>query len=223
MEEIQCFTSQKDIMLKIRHLVSKSYYFHAKGSFHKKDSKKILLKFSDRYGVFNTRGQRDWKKRKGEARSYCILLKTKNSPERIHFWLLASEGKGLIFDLEDMQDCRKKESRITTSDEDYYLVKSPNKNGAPRWTWRLSSSHYDSYKERIRRAIRNKNDHKLRQLHYSIVRISGFSDARKQGFALLRYMNSEWKRIRKCSEKYPFEGSYIGYIGRFKKVEQTPV
>lgn len=206
---IETFTETKELMLRIRFLVSNGYVFYTKIQSNKSKKNKLIYKFSDRYYVDATKTKRDYARRIGNANVTLVFDESEQS-EMLTFWLLATDGKGIVFDLEDMHDSRKKQSRITISNDRYELLRLPRPNDKARWTWVLTQEKYDYLLNEIKLAIRHKKDKTLRQLHFKIVRIYGFSGMRKQGFALLHYMRKEWIRVRK--DDFPFNESYIGYL-----------
>lgn len=215
---INTYTELKDLMMRIRFLVSNGYVFYTTGECKITQQQKLIYKFSDRYHVNAIRGKRSYRKDNGKANTALVFHQTDDS-QMLTFWLFATEGEGMVFELEDMKDSRKKSSRISIANGDYELLRLPRPNDKARWTWLVTQEKYNDLLLEIKLAIRHKKDKTLRQLHFKIVRIYGFSGMRKQGFALLSYMKKEWIRTRK--EEFPFSDSYIGYLKIAKKGKEN--
>ncbi|ELV7517781.1 hypothetical protein QMU85_002787 [Photobacterium damselae] len=218
MNMINTYTEQKDLMLRIRFIVSKGYVNYTTGECKPSQKLKLIYKFTDRYEVGADKARRQYAKRIGKARTALLFLESTDS-KMLTFWLFATEGEGIVFELEDMKDSRKKSSRISIANGDYELLRLPRPNDKARWTWLVTQEKYNDILQEIKLAIRHKKDKTLRQLHFKIVRIYGFSGMRKQGFALLSYMKKEWIRTRK--EEFPFPDSYIGYLKIAKKRKEN--
>lgn len=206
---VEIHSNYKDLMIRIRFLVSHGYAHYTSGECKISQKLKLIYKFTDRYNIDADKAKRQYAKRVGRTNTALLLYKS-NTTKELTFWLLSTDGEGLIFELENMQDSRKKQSRITISNGSYELLRLPRPNDKARWTWVLTQEKYDYLLNEIKLAIRHKKDKTLRQLHFKIVRIYGFSGMRKQGFALLHYMRKEWIRVRK--DDFPFNESYIGYL-----------
>ncbi|TFZ60115.1 hypothetical protein E4T25_08925 [Photobacterium damselae subsp. piscicida] len=211
---INTYTEPKDLMMRIRFLVSNGYVFYTTGECKITQQQKLIFKFSDRYHIDIPPGKRQYRKKIGRTNTALVFHQTDDS-KMLTFWLFATEGEGMVFELEYMQDSRKKSSRISIANGDYELLRLPRPNDKARWTWVVTQEKYNILLQEIKLAIRHKKDKTLRQLHFKIVRIYGFSGMRKQGFALLNLMKKEWIRTRK--EEYPFTDPYIGYLKIAKK------
>ncbi len=202
-------STPKDLMIRLRFLVSKGYVFFTHDQVPRKAEKKLTYKFIDRYEIDATDGQRKYRTKVGRCHSRLVWFDDGKS-EMISFWLLSTEGEGLIFEMETMLDCRNKKTRISFLNGSYELLRMPRPNDKSRWTWKMTDNYVNEVKSQIRVAIRHHQELKLKQLHFNLVRTYGFSGTRKQGFALLNYLKNEWVRARK--EPYPFKSDYIGYI-----------
>lgn len=173
-------------------------------------------KFSDRYGVDKTSNQRAYGRRNGRASTHLVsLLDDKN--KMVNFWLLATPGEGLIFEMEKMQNALEPSTRLQTFFEDkpeYELVKTPRKGRPAQWTWQMDQSKFVEWHERLRYAIRHQNEDLLSQAIYSLKRIPPFHMTRRQAFSLHRGAKAEWKRSRRG--EFPHLDFYVGWVGRFK-------
>jgi hypothetical protein len=98
----------------------------------------------------------------------------------------------------------------------YELVRRtrPGSN-KPAWTWRYTLKQYDSLRDSIIAAIRNKHDLQLKQSIHSISRSPGFAGVREQVKKLYSILMSEWKRRRAKSEILP-ELPRHGYTRRIE-------
>ena len=132
--------------------------------------------------------------------------------------LLVTEGGGIVRQLESLRDCREKKSRIGLTG--YELVKTPRKGegASAQWTWRIDSENYAAWEERLKTAVRKwhpHNDDLIKQALWSLRRVPGFSESRHQAFALEKFAQGQWKRTQRGD--WPFEGVFIGWLGRYQK------
>ena len=54
-----------------------------------------------------------------------------------------------------------------------------------------------------------------KQALWSLRRVPGFSESRRQAFALEQFAHGQWKRTQRG--EWPFEGLFIGWLGRYQK------
>lgn len=214
-------TRKTDAMRQILTLVSRGNTRYTSGIVSTKFpcTETLISNFSLHYHTERTHMQRIRAKAKGEANAHLVLWL--ESAEQIRWWLLVTtEGDGVIVELENLEDVTDKNSRIALTG--YELVKTPRKSGAfeskgPRWTWRMTKETYGAWLERLKSAVRHFSDDGLRQALYSIRSVPGFSESRKQAFALARQAQGEWKRSK--SSDWPYGDIFVGFFGRFKKAE----
>ena len=210
------FKHKTDFMREVVRLVAHGYHWHTTGTTDPKKLSGLMLKFDDRYSINATPQQRYRRKAKGECNTHFLALPDEAGAV---FWLLlVTEGEGVIRQLESLQDCCEKKSRIQLTG--YELVKTPRKGegATAQWTWRIDSENYAAWEERLKTAVRKwhpHNDDLLKQALWSLRRIPGFSEARRQGFTLESYAKAQWKRVQ--HGEWPFEGVFIAWLGRYQK------
>ena len=215
-----------DLMRELVRLVAHGYQHWTAGTVEAKKLEALQLKFADRYGVTATNQQRYRRKAKGEANSHLLMWPDESGA--VCWWLIATDGEGLVHQLEQLQDCREKRTRIEVTG--YELLKVPKKltekeralekqgksiKKTAHWTWRMSRENEDAWKERLRSAVRRKNDDLVRQALFSLKRVPGFSESRKQAFALESFAKAEWKRFQRSD--WPYEALYVGWLGQYQK------
>ena len=213
------FTHKTDAMQRLQHLASHSYKNWISGTVHPKKLEALCLKFSDRYEVNRSDMQRYRAKAKAQSNTKLVLFMS--SDDEIYWWLLATPGEGLIHHLEKLTDASEKGQRITWPACDYELIKMPRKNANASWTWRMTSKCLEAWQERLRGAIRRHSDDQIRQALFSLRRVPGFRESRKQAFSLEKMAKLEWKRSRKGD--WPYPGLFVGFKGRHKKAETIPL
>jgi hypothetical protein len=214
---VQIITHKTDAMRKVQLLVSRGYSRYVSGEIDRRKAKALYLKFLDRYEVERSHQQRYRMKLAGVANSHLVMWLNPES-KKVHWWLLATAGEGLVTDVENLKDATAKKSRIELTG--YELLKAPRKDLPAAWTWQMTSENYKAWQERIRAAVRHKSDDLIRQALYSLKRVPRFSQSRKQAFALVSLMKKEWKRTQKGELPYP--GIFIGFYGKYKRAETIP-
>lgn len=202
------YLHKTDVMKRIQHLVSHGYLHYIQGEIAPKKLEAFILKMSDRYEIQRTAQQRWRAKGKGICSTELVLL----ASDPVKFWILATEGEGLVHQLESLSDARNKAARLEITG--YELVRVPKKDGKPSWTWRMTSENYEAWQERIKSAVRRFNDDLVRQALWSLKRVPGFSESRRQAFKLQAFAKAQWKRTQKG--KWPYENIFVGYHGKFK-------
>ena len=210
------FKHKTDFMREVVRLVAHGYHWYTSGTTDPKKLSALILKFDDRYAINATPQQRYRRKSKGDSNTQ--LLAWQDETGAVIWLLLATEGEGVVRQLEALKDCREKKTRIGLTG--YELVKTPRKGegATAQWTWRIDSENYAAWEERLKTAVRKwhtHNDDLLKQALWSLRRIPGFSEARRQGFALESYAKAQWKRVQRG--EWPYEGLFIGWLGRYQK------
>lgn len=209
-----------DAMTELQLLVSRGYYRYCTGIIPQKSAQALTLRFSDRYQINATTMQRYRAKKKGIANAALVLLQEKGS-DNVFWWLLATEGEGLVHQLEKLQDASDKRQRVTMPQSDYELVKVPRKELKPAWTWRMTPETEEAWGARFKNAIQHNNDLELRQALESLRRVPGFREARKQAFAIESNAVGQWARLR--HGEWPYPRIFVGFKGRFKTAEKKEV
>ena len=210
------FKHKTDYMREIVRLVAHGYHWYTSGTTDPKKLSGLMLKFDDRYSINSTPQQRYRRKAKGECNTHFLALPDETGAV---FWLLlVTEGEGVVRQLESLLDCREKKTRIGLTG--YELVKTPRKGegASAQWTWRIDSENYAAWEERLKTAVRKwhpHNDDLIKQALWSLRRVPGFSESRRQAFALEQFAQGQWKRTQRG--EWPFEGLFIGWLGRYQK------
>ena len=88
------FRFKTDAMRQLLNLTSRGYIFWTSGRITPKKCPALIYKFRDRYDIDATHQQRYRAKKKGLCITTLILWQ--EDPDTIHWWLLTTEGEGLI-------------------------------------------------------------------------------------------------------------------------------
>lgn len=206
-----------DLMTKLQHLVSHAYTRYVFGTISPQKMEALICKFVDRYDVFRTDQQRWRCKKKGMANCKLVLWQ----PEKngvVFWWLLVTEGDGLVVQLEQLNDATHKRQRITLHENDYELVKTPRKDAKAQWSWRMTKPCFESWEERVQTVVRHHDDMALRQCLDSLRRVPGFHESRQQAFILAKRIKNEW--LRSCRGEFPYPDVFVGFVGR-RKIAKT--
>jgi hypothetical protein len=88
----------------------------------------------------------------------------------------------------------------------------------PTWTFRMSEKTYQGWRDRVRVAVRGKDDLLLRQAWYSLHRVPGFAPIRQQGRKIEALTRAEYVRTRRGP--FPFPHTRIRYIERLPVISK---
>jgi hypothetical protein len=217
MSSAAAFTHKTDAMRALLNHVSRGYSRWVGGTVPVGKVLPMTLKFSDRYEIDRTPQMRWRAKKRGEANAQLVLWT--ESKEDVRWWLVVSPGTGLVTTMESLMDATDKRTRVSLTG--YEMVQTPRKNRQAQWTWRMTADLVEDWEARLKEAIRRKNDGDLRQSLHSLVRVPGFSQARRQAFKLAHFAQAEWRRARR--EPWPYGDQYVGWLGRFKTGEKLEI
>lgn len=204
-------STKTSMMRQLIHLVSHGYTFWCFGEVSPQKTEGLSYKFIERYQTTKSSQQRYRTRKRGECNVKMVFWKTESA---VLWWLLVTDGDGLIHQIEQLKDAKKRNQRITIF-SDYELIKTPRTGDPAAWSWRMTEACSERWKNRIKSAVRQKDNMKLRQVLYSLQRIPGFRNLRREAFKFSKYTESEWKRSRKGP--FPEKEIYIGWLGQFKK------
>ena len=210
------FKHKTDFMREVVRLVAHGYHYWTTGTTDPKKLSGLMLKFDDRYAINATPQQRYRRKSKGDSNTQFLAWQDETGA--VIWLLLVTEGEGVVRQLEALKDCRERKTRIGLTG--YELVKTPRKGegATAQWTWRIDSENFKAWEERLKTAVRKwhpHNDDLLKQALWSLRRIPGFSESRRQAFALEQFAQGQWKRTQRG--EWPFERLFIGWLGRYQK------
>ena len=210
-KKYQIYTYKVDAMKALQSAVARrGYTRYVSGIVPKNKLHSMLFRMEERYKISATSQQRWYAKKKGDANSRIILLDDK---DQVLFWLLFSEGEGVVTQLEKLQDVTAKNQRLELTNYELIRVTRAGKS-SPSWTWRLKKEAYQDLEKQIKNACRHKSKQRIEQCFYTLERMPVFSEMRQQCFALFKLLKAEYQRsFRKEYEKKLFKNFY----GRFQK------
>lgn len=173
----------------------------------------IVKKFHQRYGTGLTRHQKAYARGQGQASA--VLIMREAEPGLLHWMLMLTPGDNLAYDLERLRDATTAYGRVAVTG--YELVQLPRR-GSKRsaWTWRMTTSTYDAWRERILRSARRHPDALTEQLA-ELARTPGFAGCRAQMRKLLQLARAESRRrlgTAATTVSYP---ARIGYVQRLSQ------
>jgi hypothetical protein len=149
----------------------------------------LSAKFARQYGTDDSRFTKHRQRKKGQAT--CVLIGWAKSDKEIHWWLLCTKGRGLVWSLEDLHGFQMNKERRIQITGGYELV-----HDGASWSWKYTASHYQSLRASIHEAIVQGKDERVQQLATDIFGTAGFRLARQQAGHLVAYMRAEWRRLR---------------------------
>lgn len=212
------FTHKIDAMKEIQRFVAIGYQRYVFGNVTTApELQKIVMKFEDRYRINATRQMRYRAKERGEANAQLVIYMDEVE-QKFYWWLLVTNGFGLVDEMEKLLDATNKKQRLTHTG--YELVRLPDKESKVRWTWCCSKDNYAAWEERIRVAVRSKNQDLIKQAIYSLERMPCFKGTRQEAYTLWRYLSNEYKRAFKNKIDYIFNKNFYG---RYKVARTIPL
>ena len=126
------------------------------------------------------------------------------SPTRVHWWLLATAGKGRVWEYEQLKEIQKVRIQIAGG---YELV-----HDGRTWSWKYLESHVQSLRTSIRLAIAHKQDERLQSLIADVYATAGFRLARQQAGHLAAFIRADWIRVRGAGEAMPAFPTRMLYV-----------
>ncbi len=183
------------LMQRILDAVSRGYVWHTAGVVPLHRASAMANKFSELYHVHRNDNQRAYARRTGKA-SAKLMLWAQTEDAGLHWWLLATEGIGLVHELEQLVHACSPRGRVRI-DEDYELVRrtrSHAKGGGTVWSWRMTHECVNSWRERIIMACRRTDSLVIMRAMGPLYRSPGFSGVRVQVGKLVALARQEWRR-----------------------------
>jgi hypothetical protein len=181
---------------------ARSYSHHTSGQIDPAKFAALESKFQRAYGVKDSPSAKTRMKRKGFA--VAELIAWQQSPSRVHWWLLATTGKGRVWEYEQLKEIQKTRIQIFGG---YELV-----HDGRTWSWKYLESHVQSLRTSIRLAIAHKQDQRLQALIADIYATAGFRLARQQAGHLAAFIRADWIRVREATEVMPAFPTRMLYV-----------
>lgn len=213
---MRIFKHKTSAMQKISNAVSRGAHRYIQGSISKTKFQTLYWKFVDRYEIERSSQQRWRKSKSGFANSELIAWLHPIDKSKIEFALLVTDGEGVVCDLEQLKDCRKKKERIVL-EPGYELICLARKGMSPGWTWRMQKSHKDDVFTSVQYFVRKRDLMKIRQTLYRLRRIPPFRALRRDAYDIQNMMLKEWKRTQRG--EFPYPKVKMPFLGRFKTSE----
>ncbi|HEV2651650.1 MAG TPA: hypothetical protein VGU69_10360 [Rhizomicrobium sp.] len=173
----------------------------------------LAAKFDALYAVSATERQRRYRKANGLANSRFMIYPLADGTG-FQWWLLASEGRGVVHSREKLRNGLDPRDRLQWLDW-YELIQAPRQGSKAAWTWRMTRREHEAWQQQIRDALRNQpTDDLLRQAMWSLSRVPGFAGLRDQVADLYKLTHAEIKRSRRGVESGALVPEFIGYVQR---------
>ncbi|KXV49671.1 hypothetical protein AD945_03835 [Gluconobacter albidus] len=194
--------------------VSRGYHWHVGGIVRADRFPGLEAKFADLYGIGATKKQRYRGRLKGAAGVRMFAHPAHRSPH-FFWWLLLTDGESIAREREHgLREASDAHTRITWANE-FEIVRLPGIGSAPRWTWRMTRTRMETWKEEIRVAIRHRrHDSAIRYVIARFHHLPGFKGVREQVAELRRFTALEWGRIKrngKCPYLPPKMPGYVRF------------
>lgn len=157
----------------------------------------FVTKMVTRYATDATRGARAWARQKDKACARLVLYPLTDQSGDWQFFLLATDGAGLVHEQQSLMDARKPDERLQWHEQykdgsvrpQYELVGRPVRartGSTHRWTWRMSDSCFTTMKNWIEvgaqrvRSSQDKDPARLVAAIDALRKMPGFRGVREQ-------------------------------------------
>lgn len=205
-----------ELMQRILDAIARGYHWYTFGQIPALKAARLSDKFGTLYGTCRNSNQRAYAKSRGKANAR-VLFSAQSRDHQFWWWLLVSEGMGLVHTAESLRDARDKRSRIRIGD-DYELVRrtrSAAQGGGTVWTWRMTRANYTRWRVSILRACRRGDGQELNRVLSSLYRVPGYSGVRVQVGRLVETCRQEWRRRHGSLAGFSWPLK-LGYVDRIK-------
>lgn len=202
-------------MRELQQFLARGYVWYVSGTVEPHRLHVMVCKFLDRYEIDRSKNRRYSAKKRGESNCHLVSWLDREN-HIVRWWLVVTEGYGLVTEMENLVDATSPKSRLTLTG--YEMVKLPRKGQKATWTWRMTKDTYSSWSGKVRSAFRNNNTAKQKQILYSLPRSPGFYGARQQVWDLIQQARADWKRAQ--SMEWPYGRIMIPWEGRYRTAAQ---
>jgi hypothetical protein len=175
-------------------LAGHGYVLYQQGQVPKDKALALVEKFDIRYRVLAPRGAREHARAGGRSVGRLVLYPKDGDSSTWLFWLLATEGEGLLPSEGSTRDARVPGTRLAWG-EQYELVSRPvQRRGIGLrhvWTWVLSDTAYAGWQSRLKTAagrVRSSAERKTAWLDEQVEylrKVPGFQGINRQKRSLI--------------------------------------
>lgn len=207
------YTSRTILMQRLADAVNHGYTHWIAGSVSLNRSQKLVKKFDMTYQIFADRNLRARRKRTGLGNARLLLWK---NDETIRWWLLVTapaNGEHPAHSIEKLRNALERNGRIVI--DGFELVRLP-KNGSEntKWTWRMTETKYQSWRDSIIFTVRKGAPNALHQMLYQLWSSPGFAGIRSQVGKLAALYRAE---VQRSSRKdAPMPPKRLPYVRRLR-------
>lgn len=179
------------------------------GTVHVDKALQLADKFALLYGADARPAQRSAARSRYRAASQVFFWP--DSPSTLCWWLLASDGDGVVHEREKLRNAWAAGERLPFGTE-MRLVRRQRpreQGGSKRWTWVLSPEAYERHLEAIKTLSRSHGPdsrvgERLDRLVHALRALPGFAGIREQKVALQQAGREAWCRTHRVDEPFPW-------------------
>jgi len=199
-------------------IVERGSCYWASGTVSPDKATALAEKFALLYGTDVGASRRSALRARHRAASQVLFWP--RSPTCLEWWLLVSEGDGVVHEREKLKNAGRTGERLTFLDQ-FRLVRRQRereKGGGRRWTWVLAPEAFERHLHTVRELSRSHGsdsritdrlDRYLNQLRA----LPGFAGIREQKKELQRAGREAWQRTHREPATYPW-GERIPYLSK---------
>lgn len=149
----------------LRYVSQNKYYWWTSGEIADDNEKldkltRLSNKFAEQYGTLRPAHWRAYMARKGRARAFCVAYEHQRGSGKFRWYLLVTEGSGLVYEQEKLSDARQVPIQIG----DLVLkevVRPAEFGGGRRWTYLVERRVESSQDKYLFDLVKQGNDREL--------------------------------------------------------------
>lgn len=216
------------LMQRIQDAARHGYHHYTMGHVSPEKWPELSRKFAGLYATDLTKSTRSSRRKRGEAVAllYGAESSPYESPSRVAWALLCTEGAGRVHVREQLRDMRTERLHL----HGYELV-----HDGVSWSWRMTRERYNYWRERIhavaafppeRRStgedFAGRFDVDAEAIQDALYHAPGFRLVRRQVGELVQFLRMEWRRLRPAAGVQPRVRSFLPYVQRLSNHRQRP-
>ena len=238
------FEYKTQAMRRLTNLAGQGYVYHTCGVVLLEKAERLHQRFAELYGTQISDDQRYRAFKKGRCKAQSIMYYCA-SDQVVRWWLVCTDGSGVIRERESLGDARDKHHRLTFPAPDKYYSENsaPPKyemvrhhardqktgNTKARWTWQYHRDSYNNLFNCLAEEVAGvryidgnfRRDKLLVSMLNSLQRTPGFHESRRQAIVLHKHARKVWKKRQ--SRPWPYRGGdFKSWVGEYQKEIKRP-
>ena len=217
------------LMQRLQDAARNGYTHHTGGQVASAKWAKLATKFAHAYDTELHKSTRSRRRRAGEATALLYgAAPPPYLPDAPIVWMLvATDGKGRIHQMEQLQELRAKRIEL----DGYELI-----HDGVTWSWRMTHRRYQYWHSRIHEICAKKPDRRhqherdgvpvdpdIEQVFDALYNTPGYRLVRRQVGQLVTFARREWQRLRPANGPQLNARAFLPYVTRLPNQRKRPV